>query len=290
MVTVFGVIAVYRAEFLLTQGSGFFAEPVIDVEAARTWLAGGDPWRIVEMRNVSFAGPPTMLIPYAAFSFIDPFLARLVLGVLGVAAALWAIHRLGLAIWWILWPPLFEAVMHASFDAWIPLLLLLGAGPLASFVKPYAVAGFAERPRLLLLTALLVLGTVPLLPWSTFLADLPVIQAHLQAQAASGGLSSWGNPLAMVVVSIALVVAWPDLRLVAPAGLWPYAQFHYGAMALQVASRSPILAISMALPVAGAAPAGIVAYALVVLYRRRRLLPNQDDRGRPKSRSSRALS
>jgi hypothetical protein len=274
LITLFGTVILYRFAFLFTHGASMFTEPIIDIGAAREWLNGGDPWRVGLIGDVSFAGPPTMLLAYAPFVFVDPFLMRWVLGTLAIAAGFLAIRRLGLPVWWILWPPLFEAVIHASFDSLIPALLLSSAAPLAAFVKPYAAAALITKPRLLVVTAICLVVTLPLLPWRMFIGDLPQISTTLRDQANQGGLSAFGNLAAMVAVGISMIsIGWRS-RWVAPAGLWPYAQLHYGAMGLALASRAPLLAACMAIPLAGAAPMGIVAYA--IHDRVRRQSPRRD--------------
>lgn len=270
LITLFGLVALWRLTFLALHGSALFTEPAIDTLAARTWLAGGDPWLVEGPGGIRFGGPPTMLLPYAPLSLLDPAIARAIIAGLAIGAAVAAIRRLQLPIWWILWPPLFEAVIHASFDSLIPLLFLVGAGPIAVLVKPYAAVALSSRG--LVVAGFLGLATMLILPWGTFLRDLPTITESFRSQVAFGGLSAWGNPIAVAVVGAAILSTWPRSRLAIPAGLWPFAQLHYGAMALPLVARSPILAAFMAIPIPGAAPAGIVVYAVLEFLRGRRAL------------------
>ncbi len=76
-------------------------------------------------------------------------------------------------------------------------------------------------------------------------------------------LSAWGNPLGMVAVSVALVTLGRRMALgLAVPALWLNAQPHYAVFSMYAASRSPILAIGLSLPVQGLAPLSVIAYAL----------------------------
>ncbi len=235
---------------------GVFSEPLWYRAAAEAWVNGGDPWR-VEVHGIRFGGTPWTLVPYLVFVPLPPILAQLVVGGLCVGAALLAVRMLGLPAWWILFPPLSEAWTHGSFDALIPVLALSGAAPLATFVKPYAAV--LLRPRQVAVLVLLLIATAPFLPLGTYIANLDLIRETFEIQSAS--LSVWGNPVAMLAAGVAIIATLPaSLPLAIPA-LWPYAQLHYGVVAMPLAARSRVLALGLALPVPGLAAVATMVWA-----------------------------
>ena len=72
----------------------------------------------------------------------------------------------------------------------------------------------------MLVAALIVLVTLPLLPWATFIADVPMITANLVRQ--NHGNSVFGAPLLMAVAVVALLSfgfrrpLWPSVPLLRP--------------------------------------------------------------------------
>jgi hypothetical protein len=116
---------------------------------------------------------------------------------------------------------------------------------------------------------ILLLATAPFLPWELFVQDLGQIVTTLSAQS-HGGLSSFGTwPLAIVAVVALLVLDPRDAAFLFVPALWPDTQFHYSAIALALAVRSPIVAIGLAVPWAHAATAVAVCEAVRAVWRRR---------------------
>lgn len=258
IVTWFACFSLLIIQAVAAHETAIWSEPGIDVTAAAAWLTGANPWN-APWHGARFAGPPTMLMPYAPLVVIGPEASRWVVGPICVVAALWAIRRLRAPLWWIVWPPLLYAVVHGSFDSLIPALVISGLGPLAAFVKPYVA--FVLRPREVLGLVLIVLITAPLLPWPLFISELGRIQASFQTQSLS--LSVFGQPLLMVAVALAAWRVGKESRWLVVPALWPMAQFQYGVMALPYVVRHPWLAVGMAVPLPGAAAVTLIAWALV---------------------------
>jgi hypothetical protein len=242
-------------------------------EAARAWLAGGNPWA-VGPPFVIFSGPPTMLLPYVPFVLAPDWLIRVAwIGIAG-GLAIWSIRRLGLPGYWIGFPPIFSAIVLGHPETLVLALLVAGGAMsgLAAVLKPYAALALLAERRwpAFALAAAVVVATALVLPWPRFFAELPDIGANLQRQAT--GDSVFGNVLLMAVAALALagLGVRRGLWLAAPV-LWPAAQPLYKAMS--VPRLSPLLGIAWALPLPGATLAGLVAEAVLVQVDRRRRLP-----------------
>jgi Glycosyltransferase family 87 len=93
-------------------------------EAAQRIVSGGDPWA-AQAGSLAFAGPPPSLLLYLPTAFM-PLPAAVVLGTgLLLGAAVWAVRRLELPLWWILFPPVFESVVVGNPDVLVLALLLV---------------------------------------------------------------------------------------------------------------------------------------------------------------------
>lgn len=242
-------------------------------DAARAMVTGGDPWAVGPPSAV-FAGPPLMLIPFVPFTVLPPDLTRAI-WVLGMAAvAVASLRRLGLPPWWIAFPPLWEAIVLGHPEPLVLGFLLLHspAAGLAAIIKPYAalplLAGW--RWRALLLAAVAVLLTAPVLPWPVFLADLPTISANLARQSLGDGVADAPVLAGLAVISL-LLVGWRRGLWLATPLLWPNPQPTYKVASMP--AMSPLLATLWALPVPGATLLGIVAEAALVALSGRGLLP-----------------
>jgi hypothetical protein len=246
---------------------------VVYADAAATWMAGGNPWT-VGPPLVVFAGPPTMLLPFAPFVFVPDIVTR-VLWVLGMAVlAVWAIRRLGMPGYWIGFGPLFGNIILGHPEVLV-LALLVAGGALSGFsalIKPYAVFALLAERRWPALAIVTVAGLASLLflPWATFIAELPEINANLARQGHGG--SVFGDPLLMVVAIVALASLGPRRALwLAVPVLWPYAQEGYKVLSMPV--LSPILAVFWAIPVQSFTLIGLVMYAILFQLDRHRRLP-----------------
>ena len=245
----------------------------IYTEATRAWMAGADPWQ-VGPQDVVFAGPPPMLGLFLPFVGLPDDLIRLVWVAGSVVVAIWMLRRLGLPGYWLGFPPIFQVIVLGHPEVVLVGVLLFGGvlGGLAPLVKPYmGLALLAERRwRAIAIGALAFLVTLPFLPWSRFLAELPSISATIAQQSHGDGV--FGDPLLMVLAAVALLSLGPRLALwLATPLLWPSVQPNYKVMTLPV--LTPLLAAFWALPVAGATLVGVIALAVVLQVERRRRLP-----------------
>ena len=144
-------------------------------------------------------------------------------------------------------------------------LILVGAGPIAAFLKIYAVVPIALtlRWRALLVTGIALIVTAPFLPWGSYLAQFGDLSNAL-AEQSDGGLSATAIPWLIPIALIALVAAGRERAawLSVPA-LWPATQWYYSTLA--VPALTPIAAAVIAIPMPGAA---VVAAAIVAIQRR----------------------
>lgn len=245
----------------------------IYAEAARAWLTAANPWQ-VGPPAVVFGGPPTMLLPFAPFAILPWDTTRIAWVAIDALVAVWALRRLGLPPYWLIFPPLFEAIVLGHPEVLVLALLVVRRpiGGLALLVKPYAVLPLLAERRWAAIVLGGVVGAITLLflPWGQFLAELPQIGATLARQ--NQGDSVFGEPIPMAVAAIALAVLGlrRGLWLAVPV-LWPYAQPIYKTMTIPV--LMPVVAIAWALPLPGATLGGLVAAAVLVQLDRRRFLP-----------------
>jgi len=237
--------------------------------AAAAWLAGGDPWSVTEGGVPYAAGPHTLLF-YAPTSVLPLDVAVVVWMTLGIAASAWLVRRLGLPIWWLLFPPLLHAMWNGNPQN-IALALLVAGGPiaaaLATGLKLYAGLPLIGRWRDLVVAGLFLLVTLPLLPWQLYLQEGLGVGTHL-ATAWNG--SAWRVPL---LIPPTLLALWILRRrgaewFLVPA-VFPATQFYYVAMALPAVVGRPLIAAALALPMVLMTPLVVIAFAAWTLYEAR---------------------
>jgi len=262
----FAIESILGAGLAAKETNYLFFDARLYLDATRTWLAGGDPWD-VQLAGNYFAAPPPTLLPFVPLTLLPPELgvALVALAVCGGAVA--TIRLLRLPWWWLLFPPLVQCVLSANVQALIVPLILLPGGALAILLKIYAGLPLAilGRWRSLLLAAGILVATVPVLPWATYISEFSVISARLADQ------SKYTLPMGLLLLLSPLIVtalvvvgreraAW----LVIPA-IWPSQQFYYGTIAMP--TRSKIAAALIALPVPGNGLLALGALALVAFWR-----------------------
>jgi hypothetical protein len=244
--------------------------------AANRWLAGQDPY--ADLGGLIFAAPPPTLAVLAPFALL-PVAAFGVLMLAGsVLAAIFVMRRLGLPYWFLLFPPIFEALLVGNPNV-IVVALLVAALPAtdvaATFLKAYAILPVAllgrRRSVVWLAVALLVSG--PFLPWPSYISHGLELVTVLNVQS-EGGKSALSVPILIPFVLVALAIlgrkraAW----LVVPS-LWPATQLHYSVLALPASTRR--MAAILALPIPGAPAVAVIVEAAVELWRRR-TIPAQE--------------
>ena len=233
------------------------------------WMQGRDPWT-PPTEGAAFAAPPPTLIAMIPFALVPEPVARVALLALGVIASIWMIRRLKLPLWWLAFPPLVDGLYIGNPHIFIAPLLLLGLAPIAGFLKVYALAVPALRLdiRALVITAVLLVVTIPLLPWGQFFAEWPQINDALRRQAGGTGLSVLATPLLLpVALAAALFVGRERLAWLAVPVFWPFTQWYYAAMALPAVT--PLAAIALATPIAGATTAALVIMVAELYWRGR---------------------
>ena len=222
------------------------------VDAARTWLAGGDPWS-VNIGGLYFAAPPPTLLAVAPFTLLPEPWGSGALGAVCLAGAIATIRMLRLPAWWLLFPPLVQAVIAGNIQTLLVPLLLGVGGALAPILKIYAAVPLVilGRWRALLGSALLVLLTAPLLPWATYLDQFAAINANLVAQSAMGPSLLTSVVLAPVAALCLWMVGREHAAWLAVPALWPAQQWYYATLVLPTRSRLVAGIIATPIPLAG---------------------------------------
>lgn len=266
-----GAASVALVFFIYPIGIGSHAN--IYTDAAAAWLGGGNPW-LVGPPSAVFAGPPSMLLPFVPFVGLPVDVTRLAWFFGDLLLSVWVLRRLSMPTYWLAFPPLFSAIVLGHIELVVLAAIVLGGAVsgLAVVIKPYAALPLlAERRWSALVVAALALAvTFPVLPWVQFFEQSGVIAATLARQ--DVGDSVFGQPLPMLIVGLALLALGPRRALwLAVPVLWPYAQPIYKSLSIPV--LAPVVAFFWALPFEGATLAGVVALAALVVVSRVRALP-----------------
>ena len=189
-------------------------------------------------------------------------LGIVVMIVLAVVGAVATIRLLRLPWWWLLFPPLVDGMWNGNPQTLIVPLILIGAGPVAAFLKIYSLVPMilTLRWRAVLVTAVALLVTAPFLPWASYIAQFADLSQALVTQS-DGGLSATAIPLLIPVALVALVMCGRERAgwLAVPA-LWPATQWYYSTLAMP--ALTPVAAAILAVPVPGAAVLAALAVAI----------------------------
>lgn len=242
------------------------------------WLRGANPWDayVATGTHVKFfyAGSPatTLVLAPGALLSEDHFTV-LWLGLTALSAV--AILRwLRLPLWWLMFPPIAEALFSGNPQLIILMLLLAGGGPLGAAadtigvaLKVYAIVPLlAERHlRRLGLALAVTIASFLIAPsmWFEYLNQFGTISARL-AHGSGNGFSAFYYPLLLVPTAVAIVLLWrrdPKAAawLAVPA-LWPATELHYSTLALPV--MNPLLAVLLAIPIPRLPPVAIILYVI----------------------------
>lgn len=225
------------------------------------WLHGGDPWSAsvtVGSSAYHYAGSPVTTVLMAPAALLGEHEFTIAWLALTGVAAVWTLRRLRLPLWWLLFPPLAEALFSANPQV-VVLALLLANGRLASAVatglKVYAFIPLAGegRWRQIALAVAFNAATILVAPglWVEYVRRFAEISNRLAIESLHG-LSAFYFPALLALTVAALLVLALVVRdrraagwLAVPA-VWPSSQFHYSTMALPV--MSPLLAALLAIP------------------------------------------
>jgi hypothetical protein len=268
----FVVTNLQTVAFVIINPSWFGFDARLYQLAAYTWLNGANPWEpALTLEHLaqpfSYAGPPITLLPFLLLDWVPPDVLILLLALASTATILWVIHRLGLPIWWMLFPPILEGLWVGNLNILVLGLLVLGGtatGALAIVLKVYAALPqlILGQWRPVVIAAAAVVVTAPFLPWRLFLEQQAAIAQALAEQAWGGETNVLTSPIATVGAAIALVslgrerAAW----LAVPV-LWPATQLHYTVLAIPVLASTPGLAAAAAVNEPGVLGLGVICYA-----------------------------
>ncbi len=259
----FASISLVRLSVLVTGEAGFDGR--LYLRATRAWLDGLDPWILIDSQR--FAAPPPTLIPLAPIALLPEDLGVAILLIAAVVGAVATVRLLHLPWWWLLFPPLIDGAWNANPQTLLVPLILVGAGPVAAFLKVYALVPIALtlRWRALLVTAGVLVITAPFLPWASYIGQFGDLSKVLADQS-DGGLSATAIPWLIPIALLALLfcgrerTAW----LAVPV-LWPSTQWYYSTLAMP--ALTPIAAALMAIPIPGFA---VVTAAIAIAIEHRR--------------------
>jgi hypothetical protein len=260
----FFVITGIRLSFLdFSQTDKFFLDGQLYLEATRTWLAGGDPFTVV-VHKLSLAAPPPTLLPLVPFAILPSTLGAALLGVALVVSAILTVRMLHLPWWWLAFPPLVECVITGNAHGLLLPLMLGGWGWLAVLLKVYAAVPLAilGQWRQLFLAALVILVTIPILPWEAYISKYAAIAARY-AETSRAGLPPdvllLFVPLALVAF---LIVGREKSAWMAVPALWPSPQPYYSTLAMPTRSAAALAVIVIPLP----QPGLFALFALAIVH------------------------
>ena len=239
-----------------------FFDARLYLKATQVWLDGGDPWQVHIAGNY-FAAPPPSMLPLVPLALLPPDIGYLVLALAVLGGAVATVRLLGLPWWWILFPPLVQTVLSGNVQGLLVPLILVRAGPVAALLKVYAAVPLLilGRWRSLLVLGLVLIATLPVLPWSMFIANLDVIGARLAEQNEHGLPNVVLIALSPVILAALWIVGRERAAWLAVPALWPSQQFYYGTLVMPV--RSKIAAALVALPVAGSGTVALFVVAFL---------------------------
>ena len=224
------------------------------------WLHGANPWDAAVTVGGSayhYAGSPvtTVILAPAALLNEDVFTAAW-LGLTWLAAA-WTLRRLKLPLWWLLFPPISEALFSANPQLIVLALILAERSWLAAIgtaLKVYAFIPLAGegRWRAILVSVGVNAATILVAPglWLAYIQQFGDISNRLEFESIQGFSAFYFPELLAVTVVALAILALRDRAaagwLAVPAA-WPASQLHYSTMALPV--MTPLLAFFLAVPV-----------------------------------------
>lgn len=236
--------------------------------AATAWLAGGDPWSVIEGGGGNYAAGPHTLLFYAPTSLLPLGISVVVWMTLGLVASVWLVRRLRLPAWWVLFPPLTHAIWNGNPQTIALALLVLGTSwgaVVAVGLKLYTALALFRRPRTLILVGIALPAALPFLPWQLYLDNGLGVGDHL-GTAWNG--SAWRFPILLPPTLVGLwILRRQGAEWFAVPAVWPATQFYYVGMTLPAIVDRPILAAALALPVPLMTPVMVMALAIMELRR-----------------------
>jgi hypothetical protein len=258
-----------RISYFLNHGFPVGIDARIYYRAVVAWLQGADPWSAaVEVGGWSyhFAGSPSTLVVLAPAGLLSEDVFTFGWLVLSWILAGWTLRRLRFPLWWLLFPPMAEALFSGNPQLAVLALLVANrslTSGLATALKVYAFVPLLGETRWRQITIAIGVNvlTVVVAPtlWLQYIRLFGHISSRLEAESTKGGSAFYFPELLGITIAALVVLAVRDRRaagwLAVPA-VWPSSQFHYSTMALPV--MTPFLAVFLALPVGHIAPLVIV--------------------------------
>jgi hypothetical protein len=265
--------------------------------AAVALISGGDPWAAFAPWNGTnwhFAAPPTAAQFFVPFAWLDASVGLVFFVGLSAAMVLVGLRRLGLAAWWLLFPPLTEGLLAANPQILLIGLLLFGSGvngrgraglgiaaarTIAVGLKVYAFVPVVARRewRALALIGVVFVVSVVAAPgvWRQYATEFGIISSRVVTES-NGGLSAsiflqqsvFGNALPAsellrtivglgaygLIAGLVLVVAVRDV----PSAGWLAAPLLWPAAEYHLAA--------MAIPIARRASIWLIAVPTLPTY------------------------
>jgi hypothetical protein len=233
------------------------------------WLNGGNPWQaavVVGNSPYHYAGTPVTTVLMAPAALLSEEVFTIAWLALSLIATVWALRRLHFPLWWLLFPPIAEALFSGNPQLVVLALVVANRSALSALavgLKLYAVIPLAGegRWRHIGFAAALYAATLVIAPtlWLDYIQLFGVISDRLARESLYGLSAFYVPPLLVAAVVALLILALRDRRaagwLAVPAA-WPASQFHYSTMALPV--MSPLLAVLLAIPMLQLPPIAII--------------------------------
>lgn len=272
-----------RLSYFVGHGFPVGIDATIYYRGVVAWLEGGDPWAASVVANgwtYHYAGTPVTTVLMAPAALLSEGMFTAAWLVLTWLAAIWTLRRLRFPLWWLLFPPIAEALFSANPQL-VVLALLVANRPLASAVatglKVYAFVPLLGEGRWRQIAFAVAFNAATFLVapslWLDYLRRFGEISRQLEYDSIQGA-SAFYIPILLAVTVVALVIlALRDRRaagwLAVPA-VWPASQFHYSTMALPV--MTPFLAVLLAVPYLREDPAIRLTPVVIVLEIVRRVV------------------
>jgi TCP-1/cpn60 chaperonin family len=262
VIVVFGVISLRYLIPPLVGGLPFGWDAVVYTHAARALLDGGDPW-LARGYAIGFAAPPPSLIPFLPFAWMSDAAVSISWVAIAAASAVYSVRRLGLAWWWLAFPPITLGV--AAGSGALLGLALMAYGSTTANAAAVAIRIYSALPLALLghwrsaaASVLLLAVSAPFLDWPAYIAGRDRVAATFQGGAAN--LSAFAAPalVPLAVVCLLLMGRTRAAWLIVPV-LWPWTQPYYAVIALPVLVSMPWVAFTLAIPIPGLIVAGLAA-------------------------------
>ena len=223
------------------------------------WLNGTDPWEaavVVSGFAYHYAGTPVTTVVMAPAALLSEEVFTIAWVALTWVATIWTLRRLGFPLWWLLFPPIAEALFSANPQLVVLALLVANhsvASAVATALKVYAfIPLFGEaRWRQIAVAVAFNAATFIVAPglWFDYFRQFGAISSRLEYESIQGLSAFYFPVLLAITVAALLILALRDRRaagwLAVPA-VWPSSQFHYSTMALPV--MSPLLAVLLSIP------------------------------------------